>query len=76
MLVLQKNPELFLNVHSELVITGQYSIYNLYSNNEWNKTNCLKTPKTCEILRVFQNQSNCLRSEVRVSFKILVFFCF
>lgn len=64
--ILNNQPYLFEPEHKELTINGQWSSYSLYSSNSWNSTNCLKTPKTCDIMRMFKNSSDCLKSEVSV----------
>lgn len=59
-------PYLFEAEHEELTVAGKWLAYPLYSSNLWNSSNCLKAPKTCDIMRVFENSSNCLKSEVSV----------
>uniref|UniRef100_A0A1I7VPL1 TPR_REGION domain-containing protein n=1 Tax=Loa loa TaxID=7209 RepID=A0A1I7VPL1_LOALO len=65
--ILNSQPYLFEPEHEELTIDGQWSAYSLYSSNSWNASNCLKTPKTCNIMRMFKDSSDCLNSEIKFS---------
>lgn len=65
--ILSSQPYLFEPEHEELTIDGQWSAYSLYSSNSWNSSNCLKAPKTCSIMRMFKDSSDCLKSEVKFS---------
>ncbi|VDM20632.1 unnamed protein product [Wuchereria bancrofti] len=65
--ILSSQPYLFEPEHEELTIDGQWSAYSLYSSNSWNSSNCLKAPKTCSIMRMFKDSSDCLKSEIKFS---------
>uniref|UniRef100_A0A0R3RSC5 Asp_Arg_Hydrox domain-containing protein n=1 Tax=Elaeophora elaphi TaxID=1147741 RepID=A0A0R3RSC5_9BILA len=65
--ILNNQPYLFEPEHTELTIDGQWSAYSLYSSNSWNLSNCLKVPKTCNIMRMFKDSSDCLKSEIKFS---------
>ncbi|KAM3727269.1 Aspartyl/asparaginyl beta-hydroxylase [Dirofilaria immitis] len=66
--ILSNQPYLFEPEHEDLIIDGQWSAYSLYSSNSWNVSNCLKAPKTCNIMRTFKDSSDCLKSEIKFSF--------
>ncbi|CAG9533667.1 unnamed protein product [Cercopithifilaria johnstoni] len=65
--ILNNKPYLFEPQHKELIVDGQWSSYSLYSSNSWNSSNCLKAPKTCDIMRMFKDSSDCLKSEIKFS---------
>ncbi|KAL3990554.1 Aspartyl/Asparaginyl beta-hydroxylase family protein [Acanthocheilonema viteae] len=65
--ILNNHPYLFEPENEELTVNGQWSAYLLYSSNSWNSSNCLKAPKTCDIMRMFKDSSDCLKSEIKFS---------
>ncbi|VDK68106.1 unnamed protein product [Onchocerca ochengi] len=72
--ILSNQPYLFESEHEELIVDGQWSAYSLYRSNSWNLSNCLKAPKTCNIMRMFKDSSDCLKSEARIKKHSLIKF--
>ncbi|VDK50011.1 unnamed protein product [Anisakis simplex] len=62
--VLERNPELYLAENKQLTIGGQWLAFTLFYAGSWNKTNCHKMPKTCDILKDFKESSNSTKNQV------------
>lgn len=69
--LLKTNPELFSPENPELTWFGNWSSYYFYRGWSWDDVNCMRSRKTCKLLREFRETSNSSKSEV---FSILEIF--
>uniref|UniRef100_A0A0N4U6F1 TPR_REGION domain-containing protein n=1 Tax=Dracunculus medinensis TaxID=318479 RepID=A0A0N4U6F1_DRAME len=65
--LLESNPESFIAENKELTIGGTWSAYYIYRVGSWERENCLKIPKTCELVRRFKEESNATKNEMKIS---------